>query len=332
MLLSIVIPAFNAELYIDRCMASVYRYSSSFDLFEVIVIDDGSKDRTFEILQSYCDKYANISLIGKENEGVSVARNLGIKAAKGDYVLFLDVDDELIDGSLPKLFTYLSEHEPIDMVVTRQIRNNGTKEWITDEPSLEEHKIYTGIEAFQHHYVRTNAGGGICRRTFLLEHNLFFPAGVRNAEDTIFFGQLQVYAQSIVYYNLALYLIHEIEGSASHGLDYTKLAKSHVITMRSVAEIKSSLEGTREQKAIFDYVVYQLLSNTIQIFAASKELTYRQFKKDVDCHHLLPVDVRYMSKMKKNARLMNISVAIFYLLACVKRRLKVKPFPKIILI
>ena len=320
MLLSIIIPAYNAEPYINRCMASVYKMAPSFDAFEVIAINDGSNDRTSEIFQHYCDSYTNLSLIDKENEGVSVARNEGIKAAKGDYVLFLDVDDELTEGSLAKLCSYLAEHEPMDMLVTRQIRNNGAREWMKGGPPLEEHKSYSGVDAYKRHYVRTNAGGGICRRTFLLEHNLFFPPGVKNAEDTIFFGRLQVYAQSIVYFNLPLYLIHEIAGSASRGIDYTKLAKSHVITLRSVAEIKSSLEGTREHKAIFDYVVYQLLSNTIQEFAASKELTCRQFKKEVNLRQLLPVDVRNMSLMKWNARLMNFSVDLFYLLALVKHR------------
>lgn len=320
MLLSIIIPAYNAEPYIDRCMTSVYKGAPSLEDFEVIVINDGSKDESLEIFHRYCDRYANLSIIDKENAGVSAARNLGIKAAKGDYVLFLDVDDELIEGSLSKLCAYLSEQEPMDMLVTRQIRNNGTKEWMKGEPPLEEHKRYDGIEAFKRHYVRTNAGGGVCRRAFLLEHSLFFPIGVRNAEDTIFFGQLQVYAQSIVYFNLYLYLIHEIVGSASHGVDYTKLAKSHVITMRSVAEIKSSLKGTRKQKAIFDYVVYQLLSNTLQEFAASKELTYRQFREDIAIEKLLPLDTRYMYKMKANACLMNLSVPVFYFLAWVKHR------------
>jgi len=131
---------------------------------------------------------------------------------------------------------------------------------------------------------------------------------------------LQVYAQSIVYYNLPLYLIHEIAGSASRGVDYTKLAKSHVITMRSVAEVKRSLRGSREQKAIFDYVVYQLLSNTIQEFAASKELTYEQFKMDVSIEELLPLDTQCMYNMKSNARLMNVSIPLFYFLAWVKKR------------
>ena len=317
MLLSIIIPAYNAELYIDRCMESVYKGAPSSDEFEVIVINDGSKDKTSEILKGYCAQHPNLSFISKENEGASVARNVGIRAAEGDYVLFLDVDDELTDGSLQKLCDYLSSHEEMDMLVTRQIRNNGKREWMKGEPNLQEHKRYDGVEAYMSHYVRTNAGGGICRRVFLLEHGIFFPAGVKNSEDTVFFGQIQVYARSIVYYNLPLYLIHERSDSASRGMDYTKLAKSHVVTLRSVAAVKKTLKGTPEQKAIFDYVVYQLLSNTIQEFAASKVLSYRQFRKDVDVRALMPLDIANTHILKGKARLMNFSLPLFYLLAWV---------------
>lgn len=320
MLLSIIIPAYNAEKYIDRCMSSVYKNAPSLDDFELVVVNDGSKDRTSEIFKDYCERYSNITLIDKENEGVSVARNMGIRAVRGEYVLFLDVDDELTEGSLAKLCTYLSEHEPMDMLVTRQIRNNGTREWMNGEPPLEEHKRYSGVEAYKRHYVRTNAGGGICRRAFLLENDLFFPIGVRNAEDTIFFGQLQVYAKSIVYCNIPLYRINETEASASRSNDYTKLSKSHVITMRAVTDVKKSLKADREHRAIFDFVVYQLLSNTIADFVCSKDLTYSDFKREVDTSVMLPVDTVNMTMMRSKAMMMNFSVPLFYFLSWIKNR------------
>ena len=319
--LSIIIPAYNAERYVDRCFESVYNDGLPEEHFEVIAINDGSKDNTIEMLCNWRDRHKNITLIDKENEGVSVARNAGIDAAKGDYVLFLDVDDELVSGALTKVNNYLEEHEPMDMLVTRQMRNDGEREWMAPAPTLEEHKVYDGVEAYKKQYVRTNAGGGICRRCFLKKYNLIFPAGVKNAEDTVFFGHLQVYAQSIVYNNLPLYRINEGDESASRNPDYTKLAKSHVITMRAVAEVKNSLRGTREQKAIFDYVVYQLLANTIADFVASEDLKYKDFKEQINIRGLLPLDVNNMYIMKGKARLMNFSVLLFYLLSWTKRNI-----------
>ena len=318
--LSIIIPAYNAERYVDRCFESVYNDGLPEEKFEVVAINDGSKDNTSKLLNAWRNKHENITLIDKENEGVSVARNVGLGAAKGEYVLFLDVDDELVGGSLTKVYDYLEEHETMDMLVTRQIRNDGKQEKIVDEPPLEEHRRYDGYEAFCKGFIRTNAGGGICRREFLKEYKISFPAGVRNAEDTIFFGYMQVYAKSIVYCNIPLYRINEAEASASRSNDYTKLANSHVITMRAVADVKKSLKADREHRAIFDFVVYQLLSNTIADFVCSKDLTYSDFKREVDTSVMLPVDTVNMTMMRNKAMMMNFSVPLFYFLSWIKNR------------
>lgn len=318
MTLSIILPAYNAEPYLERCFDSIYHDAPSMDEFEVIVVNDGSKDNTLSLIKDYQAKYSNLVVIDQTNGGVSVARNNGISSAKGDYVLFLDADDELVDGALTKVYTYLKGHEPMDMLVTRQIRRTAEREWMRGTSRLEEHIRYTGVEAYKRGYIRTNAGGGICRTSFLREYDLRFPEGVNNAEDTVFFGLLQVYVQSIVYYNLPLYIINQMDGSASRIRDYTRLGKSHAFTMRVVADIKPSLIGSREQKSIFDYVVYQLLSNTVSDYVRSKELSYLQLKKDVDLQRLLPIDTTNMYQMRKNARLMNLSFPLFYLLSWIK--------------
>lgn len=315
---SIIIPAYNAEKYLERCFASIYQSAPDRELFEVVVVNDGSTDNTSACLHQLQEHYLNLKVIDQPNGGVSVARNNGICSANGDYVLFLDADDELVDGALAMVCNYLKDSEPIDMLVTRQIRRTAEREWMPGMSRLEEHRRYSGVEAFQRGYVRVNAGGGICRTTFLREHGLRFPEGVKNAEDTIFFGQLQVYAQSIVYYNLPLYIIHMEEGSASRTIDYTKLGKSHIVTMRAVAEVKQSLMGSKEQLSIFDFVVYQLLSNTIGKFVSSKDLSYILFRKEVDCKNLLPLDTQRMCVFKDKSRLMNFSLPLFYFCSWLK--------------
>ena len=318
MKISIIIPAYNAERYIDRCFKSVYSDGLPEERFEVVVINDGSKDKTLELLHAWRDKHKNITIIDKENEGVSVARNVGIEAATGEYVLFLDVDDELVEGSLTKVYSYLEENGPMDMLVTRQLRNNGEKEWMATAPTLGEHRVYDGVEAFKSHYVRTNAGGGICRREFLKNHNLTFPEGITNGEDTLFFGHLQVYAESIVYYNLPLYRINQEPESASRTPDYTLLAKGLASAIPTCIKIKNKIKASEEQKAVFDYVVYQQLSNTIYYFTRSKELNYIQFRRDVDLSGLLPLNVKQMYIMKGKAMIMNISCSLFYFLSWLK--------------
>lgn len=91
MLLSIIIPAYNASSTIGRCLDSVL--CQTFEDFEIIVVNDGSKDDTGEICYRYAEKDARIRVIDKENEGVSSARNTGINAARGKYIQFIDADD-----------------------------------------------------------------------------------------------------------------------------------------------------------------------------------------------------------------------------------------------
>ena len=90
-LLSIIIPAYNIESYIGRCLDSLL--NQTYEDLEIIVVDDGSTDNTLSIIKEYCNKDDRITVIHKENEGVSVARLTGMKKAKGEYVGFVDGDD-----------------------------------------------------------------------------------------------------------------------------------------------------------------------------------------------------------------------------------------------
>ncbi|WP_343347203.1 glycosyltransferase [Terrisporobacter petrolearius] len=90
-LLSIIVPAFNIENYISRCLESLI--NQNYKNIEIIVVDDGSKDKTGEIIDDYAKQDYRIKFIHKKNEGVSIARNTGIDIAKGDYIGFVDGDD-----------------------------------------------------------------------------------------------------------------------------------------------------------------------------------------------------------------------------------------------
>ena len=93
MKISIIIPVYNGAGYIENCLDSVYNQGLNHDTFEILAINDGSTDDSERIITSYSKKVDNIHLINKENGGVSTARNVGIEAAKGDYLAFCDSDD-----------------------------------------------------------------------------------------------------------------------------------------------------------------------------------------------------------------------------------------------
>jgi len=91
---SVIIPVYNVEKYIDRCLKSVI--SQNYDDLEIIVIDNGSTDRSGSICDIYANEYANISVYHIENHGVGPARNFGLSKAKGEFISFVDADDYLV--------------------------------------------------------------------------------------------------------------------------------------------------------------------------------------------------------------------------------------------
>ena len=105
--LSIIIPVYNAEPLLNRCLESVFNQTTKYS-YEVILVDDGSTDKSIDIIKAR--KEQNIVLFKQKNSGPSVARNKGIELAKGDYVAFLDADDYWNDNYIEKTVTFLSNN------------------------------------------------------------------------------------------------------------------------------------------------------------------------------------------------------------------------------
>lgn len=322
MKISIIIPVYNGAGYIENCLDSVYNQGLNHDTFEILAINDGSTDDSERIITSYSKKVDNIHLINKENGGVSTARNVGIEAACGDFVLFLDADDELVEGSLQSVYDYLCRNPDIDMLITNQLRYNGKTERVVKNAScLKERIVYSGVETYKYGYVRGNAGGAICRTEFLRETGLLFPIGIKNGEDSIFFGQVHVYAKKVVWLDMVLYRINEIQGSASR-TNHDSVGRNFVNTLNRIIEIRKNGRYNPEQKGVIEYVAYRILSMLTVHYVKSKTLSYMQLRKSVDFDLLLPFDTKYMYRMRWKAKLINTSYLLFYLLSYFDKKIR----------
>ncbi|OWW24223.1 hypothetical protein B4Q04_17260 [Zobellia sp. OII3] len=103
MRLSIIIPCYNMELYLSECVNSLLDQQMTDSEYEIIIVNDESKDRTLEIAQEYASQHSNIKVIDKKNAGVGAARNSGYDLAQGEYIYFLDPDDYVAQNTLPIL-------------------------------------------------------------------------------------------------------------------------------------------------------------------------------------------------------------------------------------
>ena len=104
---SIIIPVYNVEKYLKRCLDSVC--NQAYENLEILIVNDGSKDGSLKICNEYANKYSNIKLLNQENQGLSESRNNGLKAATGEYVMFVDSDDWLCDGAVNEMVNFMEE-------------------------------------------------------------------------------------------------------------------------------------------------------------------------------------------------------------------------------
>lgn len=115
-LVSVVIPVWNTAKYVKRLIERLF--SQTYKNIEIITIDDDSSDNSLQVLQALSKKDARLKVIHQKNAGVSVARNAGIKAARGEYIIFLDSDDDITEDLVEKLVQKIEEKPDTALVVT----------------------------------------------------------------------------------------------------------------------------------------------------------------------------------------------------------------------
>lgn len=176
--LSIIIPLYNVEEYVAKAAESVA--SQSFDGLEVVVIDDGSTDNSFEVCMKALERLDVVS-IRQENAGQSAARNAGIEAASGEYILFLDSDDFLLPDALKNIM-HILENEKLDVLFGRYLRWTPETGFIKgkeydfnppEKPARRTEYILSELPEPPWNLVRY-----ICRRNMIEEHQLSFKMGV----------------------------------------------------------------------------------------------------------------------------------------------------------
>lgn len=119
-LITVVIPVYNVEKYIDEAMDSIINQSIGFEKIEVLFVDDSSKDNSKEICMKYVNKYSNVKYIFQKNMGVSAARNNGIDNATGKYINFLDADDKWNYDAFEKAIYVLEKDKKLNLVSIRR--------------------------------------------------------------------------------------------------------------------------------------------------------------------------------------------------------------------
>lgn len=218
--LSIIFPVYNVEPYVRAGLESIFRQGLDEETFEVIIINDGTKDRSMEMITDIISQHSNITVIEQENQGLSVVRNNGIAIAKGEYIFMPDSDDMVINNSVPFLLNKALETKA-DIVVADFLEySNEDVEYLdvnaiqqTDGRCIEktgEELFLQDLSPYQSYVWRS-----LFRRQFLIDNDLKFEPGIFY-QDVPWIHECYLKAQKCIRTNWLLNIYRRRKGSATH--------------------------------------------------------------------------------------------------------------------
>lgn len=270
--ISIIIPMYNAEKYIERCIESIYKQGLAINDFEVLIINDGSTDNSPALVRSMMPAYTNLSLINKVNGGQGSARNLGIDSAVGNYIMFLDSDDYLPDAPFLSKLINIAVCEDVDILEFEMlVHSKDGKTYITDK-KLEERVVYTGEQLLLNGFNPGSSCDKLFSRSFLVSNHFHFETEIAH-EDSEFLYRVYPKADKIEYsYTCGYVYFYNIE-STDRSLDVCKI-KRRIYSDFFIAHRLRRLSEETQSPLLREY--YRKRSNSLLYSLLLSLLTNRQ--------------------------------------------------------
>ncbi len=288
---SIIIPIYNAEEHLEECLKSLTIGSNGDANAEILCISDGSKDSSVDIVKKFADKDSRFKLIEKENEGVSMTRNRGIKEASGDYIMFLDSDDYFRPDAIKTAISQM-ENTQADIGIFKYDN--------LIEGKFEEPKMNKRIQEFKNRdnpadYIELQATvwNQIFKTSFLKKNNIFFLEGCKNTEDGAFGFCCVFNNPKYTIIDEKLYVYRRfVEGSATAKID----------------SIKNN-QFTFEKLYSLDIYKNQPLSvqlRIVQKFLGALEYSWDRFQEESD-RFILREDIKnFMTSLEKKYHILHL--------------------------
>lgn len=213
-LISIIVPVYNAEKTIVKCIESIM--NQTYKKFELILINDGSTDKSLYILKEFEKKDNRIIVISQENSGVSLTRNKGINEAKGEYIVFVDSDDYIEESTLEFLINEIESKDKLDLVISGFciVKDNNDNFLNT----ISENKIFDNLDFLLNEKLFKficAPWGKVYKSEIIKNNNIQFDKKLSLGEDTIFVLEYLKYIKNVKFVNESLFFINETEGSLS---------------------------------------------------------------------------------------------------------------------
>lgn len=295
--ISIIIPVYNVEKYLEQCLKSVI--NQTFKDIEIICINDGSTDNSLEILEAFQKQDERIKIINKQNEGQGIARNEGLKVAKGEYISFIDPDDWVEQGMYEFLYNKFLETNA--QIIRFNYRSFDEEKQISDKPhnfrieqasyfklNIQDNSMYNwkNVENLNFEKVDLPVWNRIFSNKFIEENNLQF-APYKHSEDNIFIISSVFLADRILYVEKVFYNHLKRENSALNSASDEYFSVFENIELIKKFLVKKGL-FEKYEKAYRNYLIDTFYSHyccipekSIKTFLkeVQKRLTKEEYKK-----------------------------------------------------
>ena len=323
---SIIIPMYNSKEYIEQCIDSVL--NQKYKYYEIIVIDDGSTDNSFEYVNNKYIFNKNIKIYRKNNSGVSDARNFGIEKSSGDWITFLDSDDYLLDGSLNYINYIINKNVQADVIIANiSTVNNAGKELknrLYDNMSnfmIEDDKtdLINSSISISNYGMRINQGkygnsrcigSKFYKRKLIVDNNIKFINKLITFEDGLFNIEAYLKSNKIIIDNKKIYAYRQNENSVTNKKNIEKTILNSEILLNIIK--KKYLETRIIDSKIFIYlldetvnmVLNQIVKNkrndkTNFYFNQINEILVNNFDYNVNCLSKFRLGIYKLLKNKK---------------------------------
>jgi glycosyltransferase involved in cell wall biosynthesis len=259
--LSIIIPAYKVDGYIEKCIRSLSDQDLPKEQYEIIVTNDGSPDRCREIVEGLQQEFSNLILINQENQGVSMARNNAIAKAQGEYILPIDPDDYVVPNVLKSVYENAKSRNLDVLFLAYEILDKeGNAVWETDYESKNE-TIFDGVEGyFAPRSVQMKdpdrSWAMLYKLEMLREYEIDYPKNVPFLEDGLFLGKVFTIAERVGFLSAKFYQRTIRAGSATNSklLFSRKAIDGFLLAVTDLMQFAKNIPNNAKERGLINHV------------------------------------------------------------------------------
>lgn len=309
-LISIIVPVYNVEQYLDDCLISII--NQTYKNLEIILIDDGSTDKSGKICDEYAKKDSRIIVIHKENGGVSSARNAGLRIAKGAYIGFVDPDDWIAEDMYEVLYSNAKKYDADVSVCKYKIVKNRRKDNL-NAINLIKHNKTIGLDAIKSMCYMLSSNKfydcGLCNKLYKKEVVPYFNQNISVAEDLLFNFEIYFRKENVSCWDDSeKYFYYYRSDSACHSLNFTK---AQLLEIDIWENMLFKISNSNNFKQIKPFVIYSMSK---VIWASLFKLAYNFNADNKKTYVLLKQKYKKNLLSFKNKSLKDYILKIFYYL------------------